>query len=68
MEAGLLASGFFMLFFAILWLASAVFTSNVASEKGYNGVGWFFAGFFFGFVALVAAAGLPDRATHKCAD
>jgi hypothetical protein len=38
----------------------AVFTGYVAVEKGYSPA-WFGAGLFFGPVALIAAAGLPDR-------
>ena len=38
----------------------AVFTGYVAVEKGYS-PSWFVAGLFFGPVALIAAAGLPDR-------
>ncbi len=51
------------IFFAlvILWLASALYCGQVAHQKGYSGAAWAIGGFFFGFFALVAAAGLPDR-------
>lgn len=37
------------------------FTAKVAHEKGYSAGWWFLGGFFFAFVALLAAVGLPDR-------
>lgn len=41
------------------------FTSRVACEKGYSGEWrWFWAGFFFGLIALIAACGLPDIETR----
>jgi hypothetical protein len=33
----------------------------VAREKGYSYVSWFFIGFFFPVVGLIAAAGLPVK-------
>ena len=36
------------------------FTQRVACEKGYSDR-WFWAGFWFGEIALMAACGLPDR-------
>ena len=47
------------------WIASAFFCAQVADEKGYNGMTWAFAGFIFGFFALIAVAGLPDRKLRK---
>ena len=47
--------------FLIIWVACAFFSSNVAKAKGYSSSSWFFAGFFFGIFALIAAAGLPDK-------
>ena len=47
------------------WVACAFFCSNVAKAKGYNSSSWFFAGFFFGFFALIAVAGLPDKKLRK---
>ena len=56
-----------MLIFVLLigWIASAFFCAQVADEKGYSGIAWGFAGFIFGFFALVAVAGLPDRKLRR---
>ena len=56
-----------MIIFVLLigWIASAVFCAQVADEKGYSGTAWGFAGFLFGFFALIAVAGLPDRKLRK---
>ena len=47
------------------WVASAIFCAILANEKGYLPVAWFFGGLFFGFFALIAAAGLPDLKLRK---
>ena len=62
-----LAPLFMAIFFAlvILWFASALYCGQVAHQKGYSGAAWAIGGFFFGFFALVAAAGLPDRKLRK---
>ena len=49
----------------IVWFFSAFFCGEVASQKGYSGIAWFIGGLFFGFIALIAAAGLPDRKLRK---
>ena len=49
----------------MLWFASALYCGEVAHQKGYKGAAWAIGGFFFGFFALVAAAGLPDRKLRK---
>ena len=56
-----------MIVFALLigWIASAFFCSEVAAEKGYSGTSWGIAGFLFGFFALIAVAGLPDKKLRK---
>ena len=51
--------------FLVGWIASAFFCASVASEKGYSGTSWGIAGFLFGFFALIAVAGLPDRKLRK---
>ena len=62
-----LAPLFMAIFFAlvILWFVSALYCGEVAHQKGYKGAAWAIGGFFFGFFALVAAAGLPDRKLRK---
>lgn len=46
----------------ILWIllniVCSFFCGRVASSKGYDAVTWFFAGLFFGLIALIAAAGM----------
>ena len=56
-----------MILFVVItgWIASAFFCASVANEKGYNGTAWAFGGFLFGFFALIAVAGLPDRKLRK---
>ena len=57
---------FFVLFIVfIVWLASGFYCGAVADSKGHNGAAWAFGGFFFGFIALIAVAGLPDRKLRK---
>ena len=54
---------FWIGYFLVVLLYACVcgaFTSRVAREKGYSG-SWYWAGFWFGLVALIAACGLPDR-------
>lgn len=43
----------------------APFSRFLAKEKGYSAGWWFFLGFFFGIFALLAAVGLPDKATRR---
>src|SRR5262245_9176582 len=45
-------------------MASGLFTARVASAKGYDPRPWFFGGFFFSILGLLAAVGLPDRAAE----
>ena len=49
----------------IVWLSAGFYSAEVANEKGYSGAAWFIGGLFFGFIALIAAAGLPDRKLRK---
>ena len=51
--------------FLIVWIASALFCASIADAKGYSYATWFIGGFLFGFIALIAAAGLPDRKLRK---
>ena len=47
------------------WLPCGFFAGAVAEEKGHNGIAWFFGGFLFGPVGLIAAAGLSDRKLRR---
>jgi len=53
---------------AMIWLsllvsiASGALAGYVAKEKGYVYGSWFVSGLFFSILALIAVAGLPDRA------
>ena len=49
----------------IVWFASACFCAQLADEKGYSSLNWCILGFLFGFFALIAVAGLPDRKLRK---
>ncbi len=42
-----------------------MFTANVADQKECNAILWFVGGFFFGPLALVAIAGMPDKRARK---
>ncbi len=46
----------------VAWVATAFYTATVASDKGKRFGWWFIGGILFSLVALIAAAGLPDRA------
>ena len=43
------------------WMAVAFYTATVAATKGYRFGWWLIGGLVFSLVALIAAAGLPDR-------
>ena len=51
--------------FLFLWLPAGFYAGEVAHQKGYSGAAWFIGGLFFGFIALIAVAGLPDRKLRK---
>ena len=53
------------LYLLIIWFASACFCGVLAEQKGYSVFNWCLAGFLFGFFALIAVAGLPDRKLRK---
>jgi len=48
-----------LIFGAISNLVIACFCGHLASEKKHSTPTWFFLGLLFGFIALIAAAGLP---------
>ena len=49
----------------IVWLASGFYCGVVADAKGYDGTAWGLGGLFFGLIALIAVAGLPDKKLRK---
>jgi len=51
--------------YLIISYAFGAFTETVAKEKGYRGIKWYWGGFFFWFIALIAAAGLPVKSEKK---
>ena len=53
---------FVFVFFGII---TAFLSSKVASDKGHNATSWFVAGFLFGPLGLIAAAGLSDQKLRK---
>lgn len=42
-------------------LACGLYCAKLAELKGHSMAAWMFGGFFFSLIALIAAAGLPDR-------
>ncbi|MEP0814912.1 MAG: hypothetical protein HRF49_09650 [bacterium] len=51
------------LFFA--WLLFGLFSSALASEKGFSGIIGFFAGLFFGPLGFLYYIGAPDIKLRK---
>ena len=54
-----------LLVLVIAWISAGLYSGEVANEKGYSGAAWFIGGLFFGFIALIAAAALPDRKLRR---
>ena len=52
-------------FLLILWSICGFLAASVASEKGYSYASWFIAGLLFSVLALIAAAGLPDKKLRR---
>ena len=50
-----------LLVIAVLFAVSGMFSMVVAESKGHSQAPWFFAGFFFGPIGLIAASGLGDK-------
>ena len=57
--------GSFVFVFLLIWLPTAFFVSNVAANKDCYVFPWFLGGLFFGPIALIAIAVMPDRRTRK---
>ena len=55
----------FLIPLVAIWLISGVYCGEVAEQKGYSRSAWVFGGFLFGFIALIAVAGLPDRKLRR---
>lgn len=49
----------FIIALVLAWLASAGTAAFIASEKGRDGLSWFFSGVFFGIFALIAVSASP---------
>ena len=45
----------------ILWIPCGIYASAIAASKEHNWLPWILGGLLCGPVALIAAAGLPDR-------
>ena len=54
-----------LIIFLFVWLPCAFFTVNVAANKDCYVIPWFLGGFFFGPIALISIAGMPDRRSRK---
>ncbi|MEX1138488.1 MAG: hypothetical protein WEF53_03985 [Bacteroidota bacterium] len=46
---------------AVMSFSCGFFTTHVAKLKGYEPIGWFFAGFFFWIIGLIAVIGVPEK-------
>ena len=57
--------GYLVIAFVLIWIPTASYTANVAGQKEYNSILWFIGGLFFGPLALIAIAGMPDRRARK---
>ena len=55
------ASGMLALWWLAAWVACALFSGHLAEQKGRCTACWLLWGLLFGPLALLAAAGLPDR-------
>jgi len=47
------------------WLVSAALAAFLAQAKGRSAGSWFFVGFLFGPLGLIAAAGMPERTREQ---
>ena len=54
---------FFLL--VVISFITAALSSSIAEDKGHQAFNWCLAGFFFGPLGLIAAAGLSDRKLRK---
>ena len=49
----------------VISLITASLASSIAEDKGHQAFNWCLAGFFFGPLGLIAAAGLSDKKLRK---
>ena len=56
---------FLFLPFFFIWIPTAFFTATVAANKDCYVIPWTIGGLFFGPVALISIAGMPDRRSRK---
>jgi hypothetical protein len=54
------AGGLLLLVYIVVAIIIAGFTARIASDKGHDGVGWFFLGLVTGFVGLAIALAMPQ--------
>lgn len=54
-------SGILVIGILVYSIACGTYAGIVANAKGWDQGGWFFAGFFFGIIGLIGAAGMPTR-------
>ena len=52
----------------IAWGSCGGFCAWLASEKNRDGTSWFFLGFIFGWIALIALAGSPILSEERKAE
>jgi hypothetical protein len=52
----------------IFWCSCGGFCYWLASEKNRDGTSWFFLGFIFGWIALIALAGSPILSEERKAE
>ena len=53
--------GVYVFIAVIFGVIVGCFTAYVADRKGYSPGAWYWLGFFFGLIALIAVAGLPQE-------
>lgn len=57
--------GFLVIYFVAVVISTGVLCNRLASAKGLPQEPWMWAGFLLGPLALIAAAGMPDRKTRS---
>lgn len=54
-----------IVFLIISWIACGLVAMSVANAKHCDGLLWLLGGIFMGPIAVIAAAGLPDRKLRR---